>query len=79
MLEAEFKYYIDHQDELVAKYNGKFIVIIGESVVGAFNTKPEAYIDSIKKYKLGTFLIQMCAPGPESYTINIYTRRAIFA
>lgn len=79
MLKKEFQYYIDHQTELVSKYNGKFIVIIGESVVGAFSTKAEAYIDSVGKYKLGTFLIQWCAPGPESYTIDIYTRRAIFA
>jgi len=26
-LEKEFKYYLDNQDKLVEKYNGKFIVI----------------------------------------------------
>ena len=26
-LEKEFKYYLEHQDELVKQYDGKFIVI----------------------------------------------------
>ena len=36
-------------------------------------------IDTVCKYNLGTFLIQLCATGPESYTIQIFTNRAIFA
>lgn len=79
MLDKEFKYYIDNQQKLVKKYNGKFIVIIGDEVVGFYETTEEAYTESIKKYKLGTFLIQHCIPGPESYTVNIYTSRAVFA
>jgi len=33
MLEKEFKYYIEHQEELLQKYNGKYLVIIDENVI----------------------------------------------
>jgi hypothetical protein len=32
MLEKEFKYYVDHQDELVKKYNGKCVRFIRKSL-----------------------------------------------
>ena len=37
MLEKEFTYYLDHQSELVEKYNGKFLVIKGEDVIGVYD------------------------------------------
>ena len=78
MLEKEFKFYIDNQDALVEKYNGKFLVIYGEEVKGAFDSVKEAYNFGVKYYKLGTFLIHECGPGEENYT-QIYHTRAIFA
>lgn len=74
MLKHEFQYYLDHQEELLKKYNGKVIVIIGERVIGAFNTKQEAYLNSIKKYEPGTFLIIECTPGKDSYTYHQRSR-----
>lgn len=74
MLEKEFKYFLDHQEELVAKYKGKFIVIVGEEVVGAYDAEGEAYSESIKTYELGTFLIQKCEAGEEPYTEVFHSR-----
>jgi hypothetical protein len=34
MLDKEFRYYLDNQSDLVKKYNGRFIVIIDNEVVG---------------------------------------------
>ena len=69
MLETEFQYFIDHQDELVRDYDGKTLVLIGEEVVGVYGNVHDAYFDSMKKYKLGTFMIQRCiAGGPKAYT-----------
>ena len=74
MLEKEFKYYKDHQDELVERYNGKFIVIVGEEVVGDFDEEITAYTQTKEKHPLGTFLIQHCLPGKDSYTATFYSR-----
>jgi len=78
MLEKEFQYYLDHQSELVEKYNGKVLVIIGEDIVGVYVDELQAYFDSISKYQPGTFLIQKCTPGDESYTQTFHSR-VIFA
>lgn len=73
-LEKEFKYYIDHQDEIVKKYNGKYVVIVGETVVSSHSTEMEAYLEAKKIYDLGTFLIQKVSPGENSYTQSFRSR-----
>lgn len=74
MLEKEFKYYIDNQALLVKKYNGRFIVIKGEKIIGDYSSTEEAYKETIKTHELGTFLIQECLPGKESYTQTFHSR-----
>jgi len=78
MLDKEFKYYLDNQDELVKKYNGRVLVIIGDHVVDDFDSYDDALFDSVKKYELGTFLLQECTEGEEAYTETFHSR-VIFA
>lgn len=78
MLSNEFNYYLSHQDELVKKYNGKYIVIIGEDVIGIYDSDVEALRETEKSHELGTFLIQKCTPGKEDYT-QIFHSRVAFA
>lgn len=77
-LEKEFRYYLEHQNELVKKYNGKFIVIKNREVIGAFDSELEAIKKTAENHELGTFLIQKCEPGSESYT-QTYHSRVTFA
>jgi hypothetical protein len=74
MLKKEFEYYVSHQDKLVKKYRDKFIVIMGEKVVDTFDTFEDALLTSQKKYKLGTFLIHLCQPGVDNYTVRFPAR-----
>lgn len=78
MLEKEFKYYLDNQKELLKKYSGRVIVIVGEKVIDDYSTEVEAYTETIKTHKVGTFLLQLCVPGKDSYTQTFHSR-AIFA
>jgi hypothetical protein len=73
-LEREFRYFEDNQADLVAKFPGRYIVIRGESVVGDYASELEAYIESKKKYDVGTFLIQQCLPGSETTTQTFHSR-----
>ncbi len=75
-LEKEFKYYIDNQDKLVEKYEGKFVVIKDNKVIGVYDSELEAINQTTKKHKLGTFLVQKCEPGKESYTQTYHSRVA---
>jgi hypothetical protein len=76
-LEIEFKYYLEHQDELVKKYNGRIIVIKGQSVIGDYDSEITAIEETSKNHELGTFLVQKCEPGTKSYS-QTYHSRAIF-
>ena len=38
MLDNEFKFYLDHQEELLPTYSGKYVMIVGNKVVGAYDT-----------------------------------------
>lgn len=78
MLEQEFAYYLNHQDELVKKYNGKYLIIKDQKVEAAYDKKEDAYFEGQKKYDLGTFLIQYCAPGNMSFTQTFYSLNVSF-
>jgi hypothetical protein len=77
-LKKEFQYYLEHQNELVKQYNGKFIVIKDNKVIGAYDSELEAVTGTSQQHELGTFLVQKCEPGTSSYT-QTYHSRAMFA
>ena len=68
LLQSEFEYYLAHQDDLVAKYRGRFIVIKDCKVIGDYSSELEAVTEASKSHKMGTFLVQHCEPGEESTT-----------
>lgn len=74
MLDKEFQYYLDNQNELVKKYDGKFLVIKGEDILGVFDDEPTAFFETEKKHEAGSFLIQYCEKGDSSYTQTYHTR-----
>lgn len=74
MLEKEFQYYLDNQDDLVKIYNNKFIVIKNQTVINSFDSELDAFIVTSKEHEPGTFLIQYCEPGDESYTQSYHSR-----
>ena len=77
-LEKEFKYYLEHQDELVKMHNGKFIVIKDCQVIGSYASETEAIAETLTKHDLGTFLLQKCEPGNASYTQTFHSRATFF-
>lgn len=73
-LEKEFQYFLDHQDELVKRYRGKYIVIKDAQVIGAYDDEMVAMTETAKQHELGTFLVQRCEPGNECYTQTFHSR-----
>ena len=73
-LEKDFQYFLDNQNELVKQYEGKFIVIKNQEVVGIYDTESQAFTEAQKQHQLGTFIIQECKKGSEVYTQNFTSR-----
>jgi hypothetical protein len=68
-MHAMFVWYLEHQDELVAKYNGRVIAIIGEEVVNSYDNYEDAITDMTKHFTPGTFMVQYVSPGDSAYTV----------
>ncbi len=78
MLDQEFQYYLDNQLEFVKKYLGKYLVIKGNEIIGIYDSDKTAYFETEKIHEPGTFLIQYCDHGENSYT-QIFHSRVAFA
>jgi hypothetical protein len=65
------QYFIRNQDELVARYRGKVLVLHNEAVSGAYDTVLDAYLHAKAQHQAGTFMIQRCEPGTDAYTVTI--------
>ena len=75
ILEKEFKYYIDHRDQLIRDHEGQYIVIKGGQVIGVYSTQNEAIIETLKKrHELGTFLVQQVQAGDDSISQTFHSR-----
>jgi hypothetical protein len=77
MIKEEFDYFIKNQQQLAKEYPGKFIVIKNGAVIGVYQTEREAYNETVKRHKLGSFLIQQCLSESSVYTQTFHSM-AIF-
>lgn len=78
MIQDLFKYYLDNQDELVKKYEGKYLVITAEGVQGAYDTLESGYDTALKTYGKGNFMLQLCTKGEDAYTQRFFISRVAF-
>jgi hypothetical protein len=75
-LDNEFQYYLAHQGELVAQYNGKVVAIKDQKVIGVFESELAAIDALSKEHPLGTFLVQRVTPGSSGHTQTFHSRVA---
>ena len=57
-LDKEFQFYLANKEKFLEDYEGKFLVIRGEEVIGVFDDKAEAIDKTLENFPLGTFLVQ---------------------
>jgi len=74
MLKDEFEFYLGNQKELADKYNGKFLVIKNQKIIGVYDSELEAIQETSKTEQLGTFLVQKCEYGDSSTTQTFHSR-----
>ena len=76
-LDKEYQYFEENRDFLLKWHRGKFIVIKKDKIIGSYDSEAQAYADTIKKHKLGTFLIQLCLSDKE-IPPQVFHSRVIF-
>ena len=78
-LQAQFDFFNKNQIELSKKYDGKFIIIHSESIVGVENSFDKAMEDALNKgLTPGSFLVQECSSNPETL-MQTYHSRVVFS
>ncbi len=78
MLDKEYQYYLEQQEELLKQYSGKFLLIKDEKIVSVHDSEQEAYENAIKNnFELGTFLIQHCLPKGDQANIETFHSRVV--
>ena len=76
-IKENFQFYLDNQEDLVKRFDGRVLVIHNLEVAGDFDSTGEAYVFGVKNYGEGSFLIQRCSPGEKDYTA-VYNSQAVF-
>jgi len=78
MLEKEYDYFIRNKETLLKDYAGKFVVIVGEEIVGSYPRQEDALKEASQKYPLGTFLIQKVSDNPDDITQRFFSAGVCF-
>ena len=73
-LKRAFEFYLANQDRMVEQYDGKFIVIKDDEVLGAYDGELEAVTETQKVHPLGVFLVQKVSAGEADYTAKFHSR-----
>jgi hypothetical protein len=73
MFETELNFFIANQPKLVASYDGRFLILRGETVEGDYATALDAYEAGIERFGAGNFMLQKCVAGPEAYSTTVHT------
>lgn len=76
MLEQEFEFYKTNEEKFNKLYNGKFIAIVDNEIVGVFDEELTAYSEMKKKYTVGKFLIQECSSETDNHVQRYHSRVA---
>jgi len=58
MLEEETKYYNQHREEILSKFEWKYVLIKGSELIGTFNDAQEAYVEGLRRFGNVPFLIK---------------------
>lgn len=57
-IQQEIDYYKANRQLFLDTYNGKFLVIKGQQIIGVYTSRTKAYNDTVVLHKEGTFIIE---------------------
>ena len=75
---SQLDMYKANQAEIVQKYDGQIIAVKDGEVLGAYQSKTEAFDSMIKRHPPGEFIVIKCTKGDEEYTRR-FRSRAVFS
>lgn len=71
---TELAFFKNNLEHLLDKYQGKYLVIKGEKLLGVYDSEIDAVQETAEKEEMGTFLVQMCERDSDLYTMTFHSR-----
>ena len=59
---SEFLWYKNHEEALLQRYLGRYLVIKAGQVLADYDSKIQAWQETIKTHQPGSFIIHHCVP-----------------
>ncbi|MEK7253409.1 MAG: hypothetical protein AAB316_01585 [Bacteroidota bacterium] len=59
----EYLWYEAHEEEILQRYFGRFVVVSGKKIIGDFGSLAAALQETLKHQKPGSFIIQHALPA----------------
>jgi len=72
--DTNYDWFKDNLPTLVEKYDDQYVVVKDKSVIAAYPSFNEAFDETLKTEKPGTFIIQLCSLDESKTTIKFYSR-----
>ena len=72
-LNQEFQFYLNNQNSMVEKYDGKVVAIKGGELLGVYDSYLSALTETAKDYEEGTFLLQRVSEGEKDYSATFHS------
>lgn len=69
-LRQEFEQYLARKDEYLSKYAGKVIVLRDGALLGVYEDRKTALLETSKSHTLGTFLVQSVVQEDEQVRVH---------
>ena len=67
----DFDYFVNNYQNLFKQYGHKFLAIKNQTILGAYDSVPDAINNLSSKYELGTYIIQECTGDDSAYRTTI--------
>lgn len=74
-MERLFEFYRQNEAELVRQYDGKYLVITKDGVVGVWDSDQDAaaYQYARKQYGMGNFMLHFCSSNPQANVFHCFS------
>ena len=76
---TNYEWFREHLAELAKQYDGKYIVLKECRVIGSYDTFDEAWTETLKREKAGTFIIQLCTEDETQTAQTYFTNMVSFS
>lgn len=68
MQDSDFQWFMDNYDDIFKKYGESYVAIRDKEVLGTYKSYAEGVKETMKKYPLGSFIVQFCNGDESGYT-----------